>query len=76
MATQATFDEFSLLPENAEDAGLPWSGAPVVRRASADVNGRCVSAIVWGDAPADAAALPAGPPPTTMASHVMGAWGV
>jgi pimeloyl-ACP methyl ester carboxylesterase len=60
MATQATFDEFSLLPENAEDAGLPWTTEPVVCRASADVNGRCVSAIVWGVAPAEAVLLHGG----------------
>jgi pimeloyl-ACP methyl ester carboxylesterase len=60
MVTQATFDEFSLLPENAQDAGLPWSVAPVVCRASADVNGRRVSAIVWGDAPAEAVLLHGG----------------
>ena len=60
MATQATFDEFSLLPENAEDAGLPWTTGPVVRRASADVNGRSISAIVWGDAPAEAVLLHGG----------------
>jgi pimeloyl-ACP methyl ester carboxylesterase len=60
MARDATFDEFSLLPDNADDAGLPWAAAPVVRRASADVGGRRVSAIVWGDAPAEAVLLHGG----------------
>ena len=60
MDTQATFDEFSLLPDNAQDAGLPWTTAPAVRRDSVDVNGHRVSAIVWGDAPAEAVLLHGG----------------
>ena len=60
MTTHATFDEFSLLRDNAEDAGLPWTAAPLVRRASANVDGRRVSAIVWGDAPAEAVLLHGG----------------
>jgi pimeloyl-ACP methyl ester carboxylesterase len=46
-----TWDEFSLLPDNAEEAGLPWSGPPAVRRTSVDVDdGRMLSALVWGTA--------------------------
>jgi pimeloyl-ACP methyl ester carboxylesterase len=50
--TGAAYDEFSLFEENATEAGLPWSGPPIVRRASVDVGGgRMVSALVWGSAP-------------------------
>jgi len=41
--------EFSLLPENASEVGLVWSGPPVVRREAVDVGGgQRVSALVWG----------------------------
>ncbi|HUP71956.1 MAG TPA: alpha/beta hydrolase [Acidimicrobiales bacterium] len=53
-------DEFSLLRQNAEDAGLPWSAPPVVRRASVRVDDHHVSAIVWGDGPARAVLLHGG----------------
>jgi pimeloyl-ACP methyl ester carboxylesterase len=49
----AAYDEFGLFEENADEAGLPWSGPPVVRRESVDVGGkRRVSALVWGSEPA------------------------
>jgi pimeloyl-ACP methyl ester carboxylesterase len=45
-----TYDEFGLFHENAEEFGLPWSGAPRVRRVFVDVHpGRKISALVWGD---------------------------
>jgi pimeloyl-ACP methyl ester carboxylesterase len=47
-------DEFSLLRDNADDAGIEWRGAPIVRRAIVALDGRQVSAIVWGDGPAAA----------------------
>jgi pimeloyl-ACP methyl ester carboxylesterase len=48
--TQA-YDEFGLFEENATEAGLPWTGPPVVRRVSVDVgDGRRASALVWGTA--------------------------
>src|SRR3984957_17545754 len=48
------YDEFGLFTENAAEAGLPWSGPPTVVRRSVDVGaGRQVSALVWGEAPAD-----------------------
>jgi pimeloyl-ACP methyl ester carboxylesterase len=48
----ATFDEFSLLHENASEVGLRWEGPPPVRRASVDLpDGRALSAVVWGSAP-------------------------
>ncbi len=43
--TSIVNDEFGLFHENAEEAGLPWHGAPAVRRE--DVDG--VSALVWGE---------------------------
>lgn len=50
MAERTEFDEFSLLPENASEVGLPWNGPPAVRRESVDVdNGRRLSALVWGE---------------------------
>ena len=52
MATADEYDEFSLLQENAEDAGLRWAGPPAVARHFVDVGaGRRVSALVWGDDP-------------------------
>jgi pimeloyl-ACP methyl ester carboxylesterase len=48
----STYDEFSLFHENAEEAGLPFAGPPVVRRESVEVApGREVSALVWGEGP-------------------------
>jgi pimeloyl-ACP methyl ester carboxylesterase len=46
------YDEFSLFEENASEAGLAWSGPPVVRREFVEVEpGRKVAALVWGTAP-------------------------
>ncbi len=51
-APPPTYDEFSMFHENAEEAGLPWDGPPVVRRESLEVApGRKVSALVWGEGP-------------------------
>ena len=48
--TPANYDEFSLFHENAEEAGLPFDGPPVVRREQREVApGRRVSAMVWGE---------------------------
>jgi esterase len=45
-------DEFALLPENAAEAGVPWTRRPPVRRVYTDVGGdRRVSALLWGAAP-------------------------
>ena len=41
-------DEFSLLPDNASEAGLPWDGPPVVARVETDTDAGTVSSIVWG----------------------------
>src|SRR5205085_7787998 len=41
--------EFSMLVDNAEEAGLPWSGPPAVERVAVDIGGgQQVSALRWG----------------------------
>jgi pimeloyl-ACP methyl ester carboxylesterase len=43
------YDEFGMFGENAEEAGLEWSGPPAVTRRFVEVDGgRRVSALVWG----------------------------
>src|SRR4051794_3055570 len=45
---QAPYDEFGMLPDNASEAGLPWTGPPSVRRVSVAVDGeQRVSALAW-----------------------------
>jgi pimeloyl-ACP methyl ester carboxylesterase len=58
----ATYDEFGLFHENAEEFGIPWTGPPVVRRESVVVapDGRRLSALVWGDAPPEIVLLHGG----------------
>jgi len=47
--TTGGFDEFSLLSENAEEAGLPWHGTPPVSRRAVELgDGREISALAWG----------------------------
>ncbi len=47
-----TYDELSLLRENADEYAIPWRGAPhVERRHVRTRDGRSVSALVWGEAP-------------------------
>lgn len=44
------YEEFALLHENAEEVGLPWRGAPHVKRRRVEVGGgRALSALVWGE---------------------------
>jgi pimeloyl-ACP methyl ester carboxylesterase len=44
--------EFSMLADNAADAGLPWGGAPPVERVPTVLDdGRTVSSIIWGTRP-------------------------
>lgn len=48
------YDEFSMFRDNAAEVGLPWRGDPKVRRVAVDVaGGKQISALVWGDAPAE-----------------------
>jgi pimeloyl-ACP methyl ester carboxylesterase len=57
----ATYDEFSLFKENADEAGLPWTGPPTVRREFVEVApGRRMSALVWGSRPPEAVFLHGG----------------
>lgn len=62
MATPATYDEFGLFQENADEFGIAWHGPPTVRRESVAVNpdGRRLSALVWGDTPPDLVLLHGG----------------
>jgi pimeloyl-ACP methyl ester carboxylesterase len=47
------YDEFGLFHENASEYGLPFAAAPIVRRVSVPTPGAPhVSALVWGDQPA------------------------
>ncbi len=55
------YDELSLFADNAAEAGLPWTGPPVVRREMVTVGpGRRLSALVWGDAPPELVLLHGG----------------
>jgi pimeloyl-ACP methyl ester carboxylesterase len=46
------YDEFAYFSENAAEVGLPYLGAPVVRREAVEVDaGRRMSALVWGTKP-------------------------
>jgi pimeloyl-ACP methyl ester carboxylesterase len=53
-------DEFSFLVDCAEDAGLAWNGKPLVVRRHVDVGDRKMSAIVWGNSPAEIVLLHGG----------------
>jgi pimeloyl-ACP methyl ester carboxylesterase len=54
-------DEFSLLRENADEAGLPWRGPPAVERVAVALpDGRAVSALVWGSGPPEVVLLHGG----------------
>jgi pimeloyl-ACP methyl ester carboxylesterase len=45
------YDEFGMLPQNAEEIGLSWDGGPPVTRREIEVDSdQFVSALVWGDA--------------------------
>jgi pimeloyl-ACP methyl ester carboxylesterase len=45
-------DEFGLFRENVDEAGLPWSGPPQVRRETlTTAGGQRVSCLVWGSGP-------------------------
>ena len=61
MAERVPYDELGLFHENAEEFGLPYGGPPVVRRESVEVApGRSLSALLWGDAPAELVLLHGG----------------
>jgi pimeloyl-ACP methyl ester carboxylesterase len=55
------YDEFGLFHENAAEVGLPWSGPPTVRRTFVRApSGHDVSALVWGEGPAELVLLHGG----------------
>jgi pimeloyl-ACP methyl ester carboxylesterase len=55
------YDEFSMFHENAAEYGLPYDGPPTVRRQAVEVEpGRNLSALVWGDGPAELVLLHGG----------------
>jgi pimeloyl-ACP methyl ester carboxylesterase len=59
--TKVPYDELGLFHENAEEFGLPYDGPPTVRRVEAEVSGgRHLSALVWGDRPAELVLLHGG----------------
>jgi pimeloyl-ACP methyl ester carboxylesterase len=61
MVDRVPYDELGLFHENAAEFGLPYDGPPTVRRTSVEVApGRHLSALVWGDAPAQLVLLHGG----------------
>lgn len=54
MSEHLSYDEFGLFHENAAEYGIAYDGPPTVRRESVDLgDGRSLSALVWGDGPAE-----------------------
>jgi pimeloyl-ACP methyl ester carboxylesterase len=54
MVERVEYDEFGLFHENAEEFGIAYAGPPVVRREFVAVDDdRHLSALVWGDRPAE-----------------------
>src|SRR6187431_1918477 len=54
MVERIAYDELGLFHENAEEYGLPYDGPPVVRRTEVEVDrDRRLSALVWGEGPAE-----------------------
>lgn len=48
------YDEFAYFHENAAEWGLPFDGPPAVSRVSHELaDGRAISALVWGESPAE-----------------------
>lgn len=52
MIDASGYDEFGLFRENADEAGLVWTGPPTVERVETDLgDGRSLSGLRWGTAP-------------------------
>ena len=61
MVERIAYDELGLFHENAEEYGLPYDGPPVVRRTEVEVDrDRRLSALVWGEGPAELVLLHGG----------------
>jgi len=61
MTERIPYDELSYFHENAEEFGLPYDGPPVVHRTGVTLDdGRALSALVWGDEPAELVLLHGG----------------
>ncbi len=61
MADRIAYDEFAYFHENAEEYGIAYDGPPAVRRQSVEVApGRRLSALVWGEGPAELVLLHGG----------------
>jgi pimeloyl-ACP methyl ester carboxylesterase len=57
----ADYDEFGMLHENASEVGLDWTGPPrVARHTVLAPTGNRLSALVWGDGPAELVLLHGG----------------
>ena len=55
------YDEFAYFRDNAEEAGLGWSGPPAVTRVRVEVEpGRSLSALRWGSGPPELVLLHGG----------------
>jgi pimeloyl-ACP methyl ester carboxylesterase len=48
-----SYDEMGMFSENAAEAGLAWRGQPTVSRVAVPTPKGSVSALVWGDGPAE-----------------------
>lgn len=61
MADHIDYDELGMFHENAAEHGIPYAGPPTVRRDHVEVApGRAVSALVWGNGPAEVVLLHGG----------------
>ena len=61
MTERIEYDEMSMFHENAQEFGLPYDDAPVVRRREVHLeDGRHLSALVWGEGPAQLVLLHGG----------------
>ncbi|MCD9625668.1 alpha/beta fold hydrolase [Rhabdothermincola salaria] len=61
MIERIAYDEFGYFADNAAEFGIPYDGPPTVRREKVEVEpGRHLSALVWGDAPAEVVLLHGG----------------
>lgn len=61
MTERIAYDEFGMFHENAQEAGLPYDGPPVVERRVVEVRpGYSLSALVWGREPPEVVLLHGG----------------